>query len=511
MKAKTGSCEFLKRYRSKIGGVLGCYDRIVMTGTLLDVAYPEAVQKRLYECHLRCFELGEFAEPLREQVRANAEAVAQAAGLTIEYLDRKGERKEDRIAALLKERGEQPGLIHIFSAMENCRCFKPWRDKQSGHSRLRVMPGRCLHYYFYLIDEELGLCFVRVPTWLPFRLQIYFNQHQWLARQLSRKGIGFRLLDNAFVEIEDWKRAQRIADTFEVSRLHRKLNELAQRFCPVVSRFGRGYHFSLMQVEYALDVVFKRPDALRPIYEEISRQAVLTVRAGEVARFLGKRLSPQAQVQSDFHTRVETTRVKHTLNRQTIKMYDKHQQVLRIECTSNEVTFYKHHRKVTKKDGRQCYQLAALKRSIYSLGDLHELLEAAARRYLEFIAQLEDSSQARVALETITRTTRDRRQRTWRGFNLFSAADLKTVLAVLRGEHHISGLTNRGLQNILIGKNAGQIGRILKRLRVHGLIRRIGKTYKYYITKLGQRLLIAALKLKEHLLIPEMNVITSVS
>src|SRR4029434_883207 len=107
MKAKTGSCEFLKRYRSEIGGVLGCYDRIVMTGTLLDVAYPEAVQKRLYECHLRCFELGEFAEPLREQVRANAEAVAQAAGLTIEYLDRKGERKGDRIFAFVSETREE--------------------------------------------------------------------------------------------------------------------------------------------------------------------------------------------------------------------------------------------------------------------------------------------------------------------------------------------------------------------------------------------------------------------
>jgi hypothetical protein len=57
-----------------------------------------------------------------------------------------------------------------------------------------MMPGRCLHYYFYLIDEELGLCFVKVPTWLPFRLQIYFNQHQWLARQLTRKGITFEML-----------------------------------------------------------------------------------------------------------------------------------------------------------------------------------------------------------------------------------------------------------------------------------------------------------------------------
>ncbi len=57
---------------------------------------------------------------------------------------------------------------------------------------------------------------------------------------------------------------------------------------------------------------------MRPVYEEISRQAIFTVRASDVARSLGKRLSPEAEVTSDFHTRVEGTRIKHQLNRQAI-------------------------------------------------------------------------------------------------------------------------------------------------------------------------------------------------
>ena len=311
--------------------------------------------------------------------------------------------------------------------------------------------------------------------------------------------------DNAFVQISDWKAAQRLANGFSLRTLHHKLNEVARRFCPVADKFAQGYHFSLMQVEYALDIAFKNAAVLGPIYDEISRQAMLTVRTGEVARFLGKRLSPRAQAQSSFHTRVEGTRIKHVLNRQAIKMYDKQKQVLRIECTTNEVTFYKHHRKVAQRAGGYRYQLAALKRSIYSLGDLRELLDAATRRYLEFVGELEDRSPGRLALEKITRTARDQHARTWRGFNLFSAADLQAILALLRGEHHISGLTNRALQGALTGKTAGQIGRILKRLRLHGLIRRIGRTYKYYVTRLGQKLLIAALKLKEHLIIPQLQ------
>lgn len=82
---------------------------------------------------------------------------------------------------------------------------------------------------------------MKVPTWLPFRLQIYFNQHQWLARQLTRKGIPFKMLDNVFVQMSDWKRAQRLANGFSLRALHRKLNELAGRFCPVAMRFARGY------------------------------------------------------------------------------------------------------------------------------------------------------------------------------------------------------------------------------------------------------------------------------
>jgi hypothetical protein len=62
---------FLLRHGEKIGAALGCYDRLVITGTLLDVAYPAAVQHRLNERDLRCFELGACAEPLPEAVREN--------------------------------------------------------------------------------------------------------------------------------------------------------------------------------------------------------------------------------------------------------------------------------------------------------------------------------------------------------------------------------------------------------------------------------------------------------
>lgn len=494
--------KLLDRYADQIDGVLGCYDRLILTGTLVDVAHPDAVSLRLHQLNIRCFDLKLFAEPLREQVRENALLLARQAGLEIEHLERKGLRKEERVAGILEERGRHPGLVHIFSAMESCKCFKPWHDKKSGRTGLKLTGGRCLHYYFYFIDEQLGLGYVRVPTWLPFRLQVYFNQHQWLASQLRAAGLDFKLADNTLVTCGDWAKAQALVDGFEIKTLAARLQSLAEKFCPLVKTFASGYHWSLMQVEYALDVVFKSAAALRPVYEEISRQAIFMVKAPDIARFLNKRLSPEAEAASDFHTRVEGTRIKHQLNRQAIKMYDKAGRVLRIECVSNDVSFYRHHRKVEHRDGTSDYQVADLKKSIFSLGDLSGLMRAGCARYLEFLGELEDRSPGQTNLDQISRPVQDQRERSWRGFNFFLGSDLSVMLAIVRGEYQISGLSNRRMQAVLSDKSSGQIGRILKRLRLHGLIKKVGQTYKYYLTELGRRAVVVGLKLKEHLIVP---------
>ena len=130
--------------------------------------------------------------------------MATQAGLSIENIRKKNFRKEDRIAALLQKRGRQPGLVHIFSALEPCASYQPWHDKTSHHTFLKSDTAKCLHYYFYFIDEELGLCYFRVSTWCPFRVQFYFNGHAWLASQLKRQEVTFQLQDNAFIQIADY-------------------------------------------------------------------------------------------------------------------------------------------------------------------------------------------------------------------------------------------------------------------------------------------------------------------
>jgi hypothetical protein len=247
-----------ERYADKIAGVLSCYDRVVVQGTLPIFCYAEGMTRYLSARGIRIFDFAAIAKPLTDSIKANSEALAAAAGLTIDYVRKKNFRKEDKIKAVLAERGDDPGLVWIFSALEPCTTYQPWFNKTSKRAYLRPDDGKCLHYYFYFMDEELGLCYLRVPTWCPFRLQFYCNGHNWLARQLGRKQVRFELLDNAFVEIGDWEQAQRIAHGWQPEQLHRRLDEFARRYCPILKQVEESYHWSLDTVEYATDIVFRR-------------------------------------------------------------------------------------------------------------------------------------------------------------------------------------------------------------------------------------------------------------
>ena len=264
----TGS--LTERYDDRIAGVLSCYDRVVVTGTLPTVCYAAGMTKFLYAIGVRIFDYPQFASTLRDRVRERAASLAAQAGITIEHIAKSHIRKKAVVAEVLKRRGEHPGLVHVISAMEACGAYQPWHDKQTHKTFVRPDSGKCLHYYFYFIDAELGLVYLRVPTWAPFRLQFYCNGHSWLARQLTAEGISFTAADNALIRIDDWQRAQDLADRLSPDRLHLVLDRgacpragqrpdpWAAQCCPVLDVFRQSYHWSLMQVEYATDPGLRR-------------------------------------------------------------------------------------------------------------------------------------------------------------------------------------------------------------------------------------------------------------
>ena len=122
-----------------------------------------------------------------------------------------------------------------------------------------------------------------------------------------------------------------------------------------------------------------------------------------------------------------------------------------------------------------------MKKSIYSLAPLRDLLLAANRRYLEFISAIEDDRAGTDKLNKISQPA-EANDRSYRGFNFFDPQDEELFQSLGSGEFNISGFQNKDLRRRVKGKNTGQISRLMKRLRMHSLIKKVGRTYKYYLT-----------------------------
>jgi DNA-binding Lrp family transcriptional regulator len=172
-------------------------------------------------------------------------------------------------------------------------------------------------------------------------------------------------------------------------------------------------------------------------------------------------------------------------------MYDKFALVLRLETTSNDVSAFKHHRKVEHRRGPASRALAPVKKSIYSLNDLRDILLACNRRYLAFLSALDDFSGGLKALDRLTRPQRVA-DKTIKGFNFFDPLDHAFLHALQRPAFNIAGLRRADLAPALASLSPATITRRLCRLRQLGIIKRVTRTYRYYLTRIGRAAIAAA-------------------
>ena len=495
----------VERHAQDIKGVIECFDRVVLFGTYKAIGWTGAMEQHLRGRGTSFMEFNKsYANELRLEVADHVRTLARAEGIEIRQVNY-GERKEAIVEDILATRGRHEGVICILGAMERCRCFKVGKNQKTGFLQLQWSPGKCQHFYVYFIDAEFGLCHLRLPTWAPFRLQFCCNGHDWLERQMRQAGLRFKKADNCFTHVSDFAAGQSLLKNFKPQRLHRMLDQMAARWVAVHGRFGHSLHWSVYQAEWSTDIVFQNDRVLPELYREIVRTAAIEVGCADIYRFMGKnpRANGKAEPSSRLQTLVQGTRLKHTLGATSLKMYDKVGSVLRIECTTSDVTTFKHRRKVEprRSAGPGANQTGAgssgekkwapMRKTCYSLGAVAEAMSACNRRYLAYISQWPDRTRERHALGEVTTSRRDEKNRSVRGVNFFRADDLQFLRALQRGEHQIQGVRNRTLQPHLPGWKPSRIGRTLRRFRVLKLIKPVAGTRKYYPAARGESLVIA--------------------
>ena len=496
---------FIQRHASEVCGVLSGFDRVRLRGTLRWLSNPRGMLNYLSLISVLLKDFKGFAMDCTTRIRRTSQQLAQSAGRPLRYLNSSTVRKEELVERIAQEDRVESGLICVLSCVEPCYSYHVGPNRERKRLELRYGPSKCRHDYFYVQDPQLGRIHLRLQTWLPFTLHVCLNGRDWLSRQLTAAGLSFRQRDNCFIAVEDFARAQALLDEQLRTRWAGLMNRLTRTWHPthrqLFPEYPIPYYWSVEESEWATDVVFRSQQALANLYPRLVRHALTDVPAADVLRFLGRRM-PQhgglngnfaGEVASDVRTRPEGTRVKHRLNRNAIKMYDKQCSVLRVETTINDPRDMKVYRRA-EGNPQSAKRWRPLRKGVADLHRRAKLSQAANERYLQKLAAVDDTRTLQELVAPLCQPVQWQGQRV-RALSPLSDTDTKLLQAVQRGEFALHGFRNRDLRSILYPQPAeaadqrrqsAAVTRQIRLLRAHGLITKVPKTHRYQLTDLGR-------------------------
>jgi hypothetical protein len=507
--------EFVQRNAAAVIGMLSGFDRLLFRGTLRRIASAAGLSSFLAYTGVLLKDFAEHSMKLTEQVKAASVAVAERAGRPVQYLADPSVRKEDLAREIARRDGIDNGLICVFSAVEPCWSFEIHRNRDARMLELRARQRRCLHLYHYMMHPQLGFMHMRLQTWFPFTLSACINGREWLARQMDQAGLGYVRRDNCFADVTDVARAQALMDQQLKTDWKSLLDGIAAAVHPAHaelfgphSRYPIEPYWSLQQSEWATDVMFKSPAHLARLYPRLIRQGVETMGSRDVLRFLGKAVPDgrnahykfTGEVVTDLKDRPEGLRLKHAVNANSVKMYDKQGSVLRFETTINQTGEFKVYRGTEAEPDK--LQWRKLRKGVADVHRRAQVSQASNDRYMTAMAVVDRPTSLKDLAQPLCVAVRKRGRRA-RALNPLSAADASLLQAVVRGEFAINGLRNRDIRALLYPKETADrtearrrsaaIGRKLTLLRLHGLIRRVPKTHRYNVTDKGRAAITALL------------------
>ena len=497
---------FLTRHASCVKGVLSGFDRVRFRGTLRWLAHVEGLRGYLSYKSVLLKNFTEHAKSLTHSIkRATKELAAERQ--PIEYLQSSRCSKEEVAREIAERNGVTEGLVCVLSCLEPCFTFEVGPNRATKKLELRKMFGKCLHYYFYMIDPELGWMHVRLQTWLPFNVHVVINGREWLAQELIRHQIPFERRENCFVDIADVPRAQELMDqqqrTNWTALLQRLLHQVHPTHQTLFDTEVFDYYWSANETEVATDVMFRTPEDLASVYPSFVRHAITSFGSDYVLRFLGKRPHVQkfstAEILSYLANRVEGICVRHALNSNWIKMYDKLGWLLRIETIINNTREMKVFRaSENDPDGPKAYRI--LRKGVADLHRRVQISQKSNARYLEALSVVDSETPLAETADKICRRT-TRNGRSVRALNPLSDGDAKLLEAVNRGEFALLGFRNRDLCRLLFAdqpdlsekQKMTKANRLIQLLRAHKLVQKVPHTHRYQLTPSGRETITAIL------------------
>jgi hypothetical protein len=554
---------FLSRFVALVRGVLCGFDRLFLCGTLRRIAHPRGLQHYLWAHRIPYKDFAAHSLEVSARLEEASLRQARQLGREVRYLNSARYRKEDIAREIAARDRIRNGLICVLRSVDPCLSVQIHKNHHTRKLEIQFRPRKCMHLYHYQIHPVFGFMHARIQTWFPFRVYVCLNGREWLARQLDQAKLHYVRRDNTFTWLEDVAQAQALFDQQLQAHWPTLLDGLAETLNPahadIFAQYPCPYYWSVTDSEWASDVMFHDRAALEKVYPRLLRYAISNFEAVDVLRFLGKPVPASGkvphrcrfEVSSNIKERREGVRIKHWLNGNSLKLYDKIS-VLRVETLIREPGDFKVYRaKEGDAEGPKDWRPLRL-----GIADLHrraEVSQAANERYLGALTAVQDVTPLRQLLEPLCRPAAPpgRRRaspaaapeqpdpaaggaapaaevqaaptlpapqptpaaapaagavaprRRVRALNPLAAADAALLEAVGRHEFLINGLRNRDLRRLLYGAAAGTtaeerrrsaaVTRQLRLLRAHGLIHKVPKTHRYLVSDAGRRAITALL------------------
>ncbi len=497
---------FLQRHAACVIGTLSGWDRLRFRGTLRMLANVVGLEHFLSYTGQLFKDFGKYVFEQSRQVRAASLAVAEEAGRPVEHLMAPSVSKEDRARAIAHRDGIEKGLIAVLTAVEPCWSYEVRSNRAAGLLELFHAYRKCQHLYHYQIHPIFGFMHARLQTWLPFNIHVCINGREWLARQMDAAGISYLRQDNCFTWVSDLERAQALLEKQVRFDWSKALGELSATVNPMLKRivgdYRISYYWSLDESEWSSDVMFRQRSDLERLYPSLIRHGMESFSSREVMRFLGRSVSAgitprfAGEVISDIASKplkYEGVRIKHRVNRNAIKMYNKAGSVLRVETTLNNMRDLQSPRWI---EGKVVYK--RMRKGVADMPRRAQISEASNRRYFEALAAVSTPTPLKTLTEKLSRPVKWNGKQV-RGLNLLGEEDAALLEAAGRGEYVISGFRNRDLQHLLLHpagddpaekrRRSGQITRKLRMLRAHGLIHKVPHTHRYLVSEKGRQVI----------------------
>ena len=442
---------FVERHSRDVIGVLHGWDRLRLQGTLRSLYYQPVMEEYLRQAGVLWKDFKTFATTLTARVRQAAVDLAARHHRPMLYLNSSRTRKEDEARKIQERDKIELGLIAVFSCVEPCRTWFLRGNRVTRKLELRLEWGKCIHLYFYWMHEQLGFLHLRLQTWFPFLIQICLNGREWLARQMDQSKLRYQREDNCFPWINDVSRAQALMDQQHRINWPVLLRPLLKKCHPLhaeISRpIEREYYWTAAETEYATDVMFRDRAALGRIYPALVHHAVMSFGSEQVLRFMHRSAQVGLQeVQSDRRRWPDGVRVKHWVNKNSLKCYDKGS-VLRVEATINEPTDFRSFRAAENSPGGP-KRWRELRRSVSDFHRRSEVSRKATERYLSALAAVHVQTRlAEQAAQVCRPVQRDGHR--YRALNPLGEGDAELMTIVNRAEFSLNGFRNRDLRSHL--------------------------------------------------------------